>query len=394
MIGNDRQFDEWYEEDDPQNLLTMAQNQSSRQEDELNETRQEQRTSSRDNKKQETAVQKEARRHSKGREDKKSQDARKNNNGGTNNTNGEMNFWNQNHRPASNQMSQPNMPQQQNMQQSPTLNLSQPPNAQQQPKMQQQAQSTQFRPGGQGPQYEDRSHHFTKSAKSGQAYGASYRSKSQPPLHSTPNVRAEQRNTGQGPTTSNNNNQIPSTSRGQQGQVNAGYAPAPKTVNFAEDVDDGNRYRDQNDQFCQDPNQNPPFPLQYEDQGFTENFVLDDEGGGLFRERRDGRVPRNHGRKQIAARWVPRNHGSKQIAAHQWSRSERYGTNGSFLGKSDTVLPFPMVSERYDDEFPLKMAPEIKNRHFWVKNGPACDRIIFAGLNRFCSVMCQSIGNR
>ncbi len=39
----------------------------------------------------------------------------------------------------------------------------------------------------------------------------------------------------------------------------------------------------------------------------------------------------------------------------QRSRSEKYGTNGNFLGKSDTALPFPIVLERSDDEFPLKI---------------------------------------
>ncbi|MCP4490452.1 MAG: hypothetical protein GY820_24500, partial [Gammaproteobacteria bacterium] len=185
------------------------------------------------------------------------------------------------------------MPQPQNAQQSPQLNLSLLPNMQQQPKMQQQAQSTQFRSGGQGPQYQDRSQFFRQSSKSGQNLEAQQKSKNIPPVHSTPNVRASQKNTGQGPSISqNNNNQIPSTSHGYNGQMNAGYAPAPKTVNFADERGDrnfcgnqygqfqpnqygqfqpnqyGQFYPDQNDQFGPNPNQNPSFPLQYEEQGF------------------------------------------------------------------------------------------------------------------------------
>ncbi|MCP4485953.1 MAG: hypothetical protein GY820_01290 [Gammaproteobacteria bacterium] len=52
--------------------------------------------------------------------------------------------------------------------------------------------------------------------------------------------------------------------------------------------------------------------------------------------------------------------------SRQWSLSEKYGTNGSFLGKSDATLPFAMVSVRSDDEFPLKMAAEVKKVHFWA----------------------------
>ncbi|MCP4494822.1 MAG: hypothetical protein GY820_47110 [Gammaproteobacteria bacterium] len=63
-------------------------------------------------------------------------------------------------------------------------------------------------------------------------------------------------------------------------------------------------------------------------------------------------------------------------------------------GKSDTTLSLPLVSERSEDEFPLKMAAEMKTANKMVKNGPACHLIIFDGLNRFCSVVCQSIGNR
>ncbi|MCP4476086.1 MAG: hypothetical protein GY821_16310, partial [Gammaproteobacteria bacterium] len=50
----------------------------------------------------------------------------------------------------------------------------------------------------------------------------------------------------------------------------------------------------------------------------------------------------------------------------QWSRSEKYGTNGSFLGKSDTPRSFPLVSERYNGAFPLKMAADVKKVHFWA----------------------------
>ncbi|MCP4489882.1 MAG: hypothetical protein GY820_21570 [Gammaproteobacteria bacterium] len=58
------------------------------------------------------------------------------------------------------------------------------------------------------------------------------------------------------------------------------------------------------------------------------------------------------------------------------------------------VLSFPLVSEPSDNEFPLKMAAEIENGHFGPQTAKFCHIIIFAGLNRFCSVVCQSIGNR
>ncbi|MCP4475067.1 MAG: hypothetical protein GY821_11000, partial [Gammaproteobacteria bacterium] len=159
-IGNERLGD-WGEEDElQQNPITAAENQSSRQEDDFNSSRQDHRKATRDSRK-ETNV-KEPRESSKGREHKRSQDVRHNDNG-SNNAQGERNFYNQNYRPPSN-----NAQQQPNMQQSPPLNLSQPPNMQQQPKIQQQAQSTQSRSGGQGPQYQDRSQFFRPSSKPGQ----------------------------------------------------------------------------------------------------------------------------------------------------------------------------------------------------------------------------------
>ncbi|MCP4473012.1 MAG: hypothetical protein GY821_00260, partial [Gammaproteobacteria bacterium] len=264
-----------------QNPITAVENQSSRQEDDFNSSRQDHRKATRDSRK-ETNV-KEPRGSSKGREHKQSQDVRHNDNG-SNNAQGERNFYNQNYRPPpNNAQQQPNMPQPQNAQQSPQLNLSLPPNMQQQPKMQQQAQSTQFRSGGQGPQFQDRSQFFRPSSKPGQNLEAPQKSKNMPPVHSTPNVRASQKNTGQGPAISNynNNNQIPSTSYGYNGQMNAGYAPAPKTVNFADERGDGNGYRNQGqfqqnyghfhqnqgqfqqnrDQFQPNPNPNPPYGL-------------------------------------------------------------------------------------------------------------------------------------
>ncbi len=68
----------------------------------------------------------------------------------------------------------------------------------------------------------------------------------------------------------------------------------------------------------------------------------------------------------------------------QWSRNEKYGTNGSFLRKSDTALSFPLVSEQSDDEFPLKIAAEVKNIRFLAKTGKLCPRITRPESNRFC----------
>ncbi|MCP4490387.1 MAG: hypothetical protein GY820_24165 [Gammaproteobacteria bacterium] len=42
------------------------------------------------------------------------------------------------------------------------------------------------------------------------------------------------------------------------------------------------------------------------------------------------------------------------------SRSEKYGTNGSFLGKPDTALPLPIVSALSDDDFLLKICGQNK----------------------------------
>ncbi len=77
----------------------------------------------------------------------------------------------------------------------------------------------------------------------------------------------------------------------------------------------------------------------------------------------------------------------------KWSRSEKYGTNGSFLGKSDTALSFPLFLERSEDEFPLKMAAEKKwaflgpDRHFLVQHYVSVFKF-----NQFCSVLFYSIG--
>ncbi|MCP4486024.1 MAG: hypothetical protein GY820_01680, partial [Gammaproteobacteria bacterium] len=129
FIENDRPLDEWGEEQQLQNQSAAAPNQSSRQEDDLDSSRQEHRKASRDSRKETTV--KEARGHSKGREHKQSQDARHNNNG-PNNAQGERNFYHQNYRPPSNNAQPPNAQQQPSMQQSPPLNLSKPPNMQQQ----------------------------------------------------------------------------------------------------------------------------------------------------------------------------------------------------------------------------------------------------------------------
>ncbi|MCP4475851.1 MAG: hypothetical protein GY821_15060, partial [Gammaproteobacteria bacterium] len=56
------------------------------------------------------------------------------------------------------------------------------------------------------------------------------------------------------------------------------------------------------------------------------------------------------------------------------SRSEKSGTNGSFLGKSDTALPFPVVSARSDDDFLLKICGQRKNSVF-------CHDRYFSGQN-------------
>ncbi|MCP4459215.1 MAG: hypothetical protein GY816_14520, partial [Cytophagales bacterium] len=122
-----------------------------------------------------------------------------------------------------------------------------------------------------------------------------------------------------------NNNQIPSTSHGYNGQVNAGYAPAPKTVNFADERGDGNFCGNQNGQFYPNPNQNPPFPLQYEEQGFQENFVLDDEGGDLHRIENNGNQyqNQNNGQNRNSGQNHNRNNQNNYRPPHQLCR--RYG---------------------------------------------------------------------
>ncbi|MCP4494759.1 MAG: hypothetical protein GY820_46765, partial [Gammaproteobacteria bacterium] len=247
---------EWGDNEDQLNQTAIAPNQSSRDEDGLNASLQDQRNSAQINKRNETAV-KETRKSSKSREDKQSQDARRKEHHRTNDA------QNQNHGPPPNmQQPPPNVQhaQQQNaqthsnaqhrqsqnrppdFQQSPPLNLSVPPN------QQHQAQGNQLWPGGQAAYYEDRSRLFRPSSRPGQNNNAAQKIlKNPPPTHSTPNARASQQNNGYGPAISNydNYNQIPGTSYGQNGPVNTGYAPAPKTVKFADERGDGNGHRNQ-----------------------------------------------------------------------------------------------------------------------------------------------------
>ncbi|MCP4498352.1 MAG: hypothetical protein GY822_00080, partial [Deltaproteobacteria bacterium] len=180
-------------EDELQNQAAIAQNQSSRNEDDLNASPQDQRKSTRDSKKNETEV-KETRKSSRSRDDKQSHDARRKEYGGANYAQPEMNFWNQNHgqppnvrQPPPNiqhvqQQSAPPQPNVQYKQQrnrqaqwdfqtSPPLNLSQPPDKQQQ------AQGTQLWPGGQGAHYQDRSQLFQPSTNLGQNNGVQQKSR-------------------------------------------------------------------------------------------------------------------------------------------------------------------------------------------------------------------------
>ncbi|MCP4489601.1 MAG: hypothetical protein GY820_20135, partial [Gammaproteobacteria bacterium] len=187
-----------------------------------------------------------------------------------------------------------------------------------------------------------------------------------------PNVRASQKNTGQGPAISNynNNNQIPSTSYGYNGQMNAGHAPAPKTVNFADERGDrnfcgnqygqfqpnqygqfqpnqhGQFYPDQNEQFGPNPNQNPPFPLQYEEQGFQGNFVLDDEGGDLYRiENNEGQGRyQNNGQNGNNGQNHNRNNQNNYKPPHQLCRRFGLHNDSSF----DTFeFDFQLACEMY-----------------------------------------------
>ncbi|MCP4494705.1 MAG: hypothetical protein GY820_46495, partial [Gammaproteobacteria bacterium] len=90
-IRNER-LGEWGDDDElQQNPITAVENQSSRQEDGFNSSRQDHRKATRDSRK-ETNV-KEPRGGSKGREHKRSQDVRHNDNG-SNNAQGERNFYN------------------------------------------------------------------------------------------------------------------------------------------------------------------------------------------------------------------------------------------------------------------------------------------------------------
>ncbi|MCP4492738.1 MAG: hypothetical protein GY820_36350, partial [Gammaproteobacteria bacterium] len=105
----DGQRADWGDNNELQNQNTVAQNQSSRNEDELNASQQDQRKLTQNNKRNETAV-KETRKSSRSRDDKLSQDARRKEQQRTNNAQQEMNFWNSNHGPPLNsQRPPPNM---------------------------------------------------------------------------------------------------------------------------------------------------------------------------------------------------------------------------------------------------------------------------------------------
>ncbi len=193
--------------------------------------------------------------------------------------------------------------------------------------MQQQAQGTQLWPGGQGAHYQDRSQLFQPSTNLGQNNGVQQKSRNPPPVHSTPNVHGRQKNNGYGTANSNynNNNQVPSASQGQNGQGNTGYAPAPRTVYFEDETGNRNRYGNQNGQFQQNPNPNPPYALDFEEQGFNGNFVLDDEGGDLYRiENNDGQYQnQNNGQNGNNGQNHNRNGQNNYRPPHQLCR--RYG---------------------------------------------------------------------
>ncbi|MCP4494286.1 MAG: hypothetical protein GY820_44335, partial [Gammaproteobacteria bacterium] len=169
--NQNEQRGDWGDDEEQHNQTAIAPNQSSRDEDGLNASLQDQRNSAQINKRNETAV-KETRKSSRSRDDKQSQDARRKEHNRTNDA------QNQNYGPPPTMHQPPpsvQHAQQQNaqthsnaqhrqpqnrpsdFQQSPPLNLSMPPNHYYP------AQGNQLRPGGQAAQYEDRSRVFRPS---------------------------------------------------------------------------------------------------------------------------------------------------------------------------------------------------------------------------------------